>query len=313
MAERASVLQRVQVGLEATGTPGTAVSAGKQWLVGKIMLDPQTPKVAVPGAGGKFPVSAVQGKGWSQFEMPQCDIAYDELSYILATLVNRVTGGSPYTYFEAPFDSEPVNSLTMEVGSSVRAERIAYGMFDSWSAEFTEARCTHQGKGFGQVMDEGVTMTATPTKLSPACVNPKDWTLLIGTSIGGLAAVTRPLSVRFGIGDANGPAFYGNSDASFSADVERAPSLTAQIVHQRNSATAAWMTALRAGTDYFARILVSGPGSKALQITWAFEWQKDKPGDQDNQYVSVFDVMPKWEATWGKVYEIVNTSGQAGL
>ena len=132
-----------------------------------------------PGKGG------TTHEGWPVFDT-------------VADAVRETGANASVIFVPPPFAADAIKTLTIETGSAVRAERLAYCFASDLSFRFTETEASLSGRGFGQVVTEGHTLTPTPTSLSADVVSPKNVTVLVGANVAGLAAITRPLEFEFG-------------------------------------------------------------------------------------------------------------------
>src|SRR5690242_14122397 len=126
MVERAAINEGTQIGVETTY--GTAVPA--DLLLPSISIEPavKTSNNLFKTAGYKLPTISSLGKEWSEWSIKSDAPTYDELTYLLNSILVTaapVQEGSTtaYTSTFSPAGSQPdaVTSFTVGQGSSVRA------------------------------------------------------------------------------------------------------------------------------------------------------------------------------------------------
>lgn len=183
---RTSALERIQVGVEVT--PGTGVAANKRLMgLTRLTLNPTINKNFHTSAGVEVPNSESGGKMWSTFDYEGSG-CYCTMAYILSGLLLNQSS-SPYTYALTPSAVETIKTYTIETGSAVRAEKAAYGVFSSFRLRATQADVSINGNGFARKISKNQTLTAGATEIGPVNMDPRKVTVLLGDTLGGLAAV----------------------------------------------------------------------------------------------------------------------------
>lgn len=316
---RPSVLQGVQVGAESVA--GTAVAASKFLGCTDVMLKPKPRVQTFRSPGSKANTYSTQAKEHTEGSINMPAIGYNDIAYFLASLLQSVAASSQvWTHDLTTFGADTIKTLSIEKGGGSRCEKIAYGVCTGGEFRFTETEASFSGDLFGRTRTESGTPTATPTHIAPVGVSPKDVTVLVGTNVGGLAAITRPLETRFGIKNRHRAAFYLNSDASFTEHIEKAPDLSASLVVEHDSVAAGYMADLRASTQRVMRILASGPETATssgifytLQITFPFIFAESDPSDVNDDYVSTFRLSPQYDTSFGGPCEVMVTNALSAL
>ena len=207
MSVRSKAIERWQFGRESVA--GTGVAASNQpTSVTNLTLKGMEPKTTYTGMGSETPNAESQEKCWSEFngDGPICYILLPDI--LNACLGNQAS--SPYTYTPDNWGLDTLKTLTIEKGSEVQAERCAYGVVKGFTMRFTQKVASLTWPGFGRKLQDGITITATPTILSCVPVDPKKVALLIGADVAGLAAVNfQEIEVK--VADRWAPHFEGNS------------------------------------------------------------------------------------------------------
>jgi len=315
MSGRASVYQGVQVGVEAT--PGEAVAANKRLLC--TFIDPK-PRVSVEGyrpQGSKFTTTESLPQNDHTMAAISGKIGYNDIAYLLTSCLCNPSGA--FTFKPEAFGPDTCKTLTVQTGSSVRAEQFTYGAVTALDFEVTRAAVNLTGEMIGQKTEEGATLTASPTALARAVVSPKHVKVYVGDSVGGLTKLSKLLVARFGIKGRHVPGFYVDADEeSFTETVEDAPELTSSIVVEHNSVAAGYMADLRTAKQKFLRLHALGPEvSPGLQyefrVTAPFVFQDNDRGDQDKTYASTFNLIPKFEDGFAGALEVYLVNALGGL
>lgn len=94
MAERAAVLEHLQLGVESTGAPGTVVSANKNMLGWDVDFSPIFPTSLVHAEGQKFATGLIAGKEYAEGTL-KCPLGYVDLAYLLASAIGAPTITTP--------------------------------------------------------------------------------------------------------------------------------------------------------------------------------------------------------------------------
>ncbi len=178
MADRASIFQTVNVGVETTA--GTAVLALKK--LSSMSITP-----AIKGevqqfrpAGTKYPTLTAQGKEWVEASVKGL-LTYTEIVYALSGLLKAAAittpgGGtnSRQWLFEpsSTTGDTTVKTFTVEQGDAIRAHRFAYGLFNSLSLKFDRSNVALTGSMLGQALVDNVAMSPNATYTLTANASP---------------------------------------------------------------------------------------------------------------------------------------------
>jgi hypothetical protein len=280
MADRSSVSQIVQIGVETT--PGTAVPATKR--LQSMMITP-SPKVTVQQfrpSGYKYDTLAVLGKEWSESAVTG-NAVYDELIYPLSSILTTVTPtttgttGHKWDFVPATYAPDTPTTFTIEHGSAVRADRTPYGQFLEFSLDFNRERVEIGGNILSQQLQDPFTLTAGTTTVPMTPVIPSTLNVFADTTAVLAEGATptqlqRVISVKWTLGNKVGPIWVLDSSfASYAGLVELVPTLTMDVTMEADAAGMAYLTTLRnSGTSYFA-ITGTGPQIGLGPATYAFK------------------------------------------
>ena len=288
MPERVKQLERIQVAPAVTA--GTAVTATKRLLADlTVGLPPVTNVRHHQGAGFKVPVATTVGFEWTGVQI-EGELDYNSLAYWLAcSLITPTFVTNTGTYAPASGASDTLKTLTLEKGSTVRAEQVAYLVLAALRLRFTLTECSLNASGFGRKRTEGHTITASPAggNVVQVPVGEQQWEVYIGSAadLSDLAILTRVKEVEFNASDLWVPQTFGNtSQDSFTVHTEGEQKFGGQLVLEYDSNSSALLTQLRAATQKFMRIKAVGPGGASayqLQIDFPFHWMGLSPADPD--------------------------------
>src|SRR5262245_31177919 len=143
MAERASILQLVNWGVEATATPGTAVVGNKQMSALMVEVGPSINFDAFRPSGHKYATIVTTGKDWASAKItgqPTYTEAFYPFSSLLGTAtITTPSGGTAsrdWTFNPTTTSIDVPNTFTVECGSSVRASKFSYGLVTGLTIPF---------------------------------------------------------------------------------------------------------------------------------------------------------------------------------
>lgn len=321
MPERASVFQQVQIGVEVTH--GTAPAGGANRLLASMDLMP-TPSIGVDPyrpQGNKFPTVSVAGKDLTGFRVTGKP-TYTELIYPLSSLLGAATitgpnGDGAYTYTWNPASTGPdaFVSFDVERGSSVGAERSLFTIFTQLGMAFDRERADLSGAALGRAQTTGITLTATPTALALVPISPKDFSVFVDTTSGGLGTtrLTRVLRGNWQFGQSKYlPLWTVDQTATSFADiVESTPAATFSMLVEADTAGVAFLANVRAGDTRFVRVRAVGPliaGASSYQFTIDMAVQFGTPSeyrDEAGVYAIEYPMNLVHNATWTRAMQAV--------
>lgn len=259
MAERATVLQTTQVGVETT--PGTLVPANRRLQAMQFEPAVQLNVAQFRAIGLKFPAVAAGGREWVQAGISG-QATYTELIYAFLSALKKTTpvlqpGGSQLWTFEPDVDGPDVfDTFTVEQGDG-RAHRFGHGMITEFGITFTRDEVTLEGTALGQRIEDGITKTATPAEVGLVPILGGDVSVYIDPTFGALGTtkMLRVLEVSWKISDRYGPLWVLDRDQdSFVAAVELAPTVEIGLALEADANGMALLGNARAGDTRFIRI-----------------------------------------------------------
>lgn len=321
MAQRASIFEGVQIGVEST--PGTAVAANK--LLQSISIQPGV-KAEIGKfrpLGRKFPSLALPGKEWVEAKLTGMP-TFDELPYILASVVKNVsptaegTTGKKWTHSPSSTGPDAYKTYTCEQGSSLRAHRFAYGVVTGVTFNFTREGVSLDGAMIGRELEDGVTLTASPTAIPAVPVLGKQVSVYLADTYAGLSGATalNPLSASWALTDRFAPFWALNASyTSFVEPVESEPKLECKLKLPADATGMGLLTTMRNGATKFMRIEAVGG---EIEATKNYRFTLDTAvkvmnvsefSDEDGVFAIEWTFEAFHDATWGKAFEaiVINT------
>ena len=323
MPERTVLTELTQLGVETT--PGTVVPANRVFrdlaITPGVKAAISTPELA----GQKWPTVAIFGKEWSESKFEGA--GFESIVYVLSSLLSyadpvRVNppSGIAWRWTFRPAQSQPdtIKTYTIEVGSSVRAAQVAYGLVTGATISVNRNAVEVSGSLLGQRIADGITMTANPAEVPAVPFVPGKFDLFIDSTAGALGTtkMLRAFSIEFSVSDRYSPVWSVNSAlSSFAAHVETRPAGTLKLRLEADAQGRSLLDVMRNGTKRFIRLLGTGP---IIEGTTAYSLQIDMCGlvvdapaqdEEDSVVVDGWTLTPAFDAGWGKALEIqvVNT------
>lgn len=317
MAERASIFQGIQIGVEATH--GTEVDA--DLILPSLTLEP-----AIQFEAQKYRPT---GRKVARDFLPKRDyvtarlggaLSYSEIVYLLASLINyaapTLNGTTSYTWeFElTDADEDTIKTFTVEQGSSSsRAHLFTYGLVNELELTFAPKEITLAGQMLGQELQDGITLTASPTEVSPVLVLPDQVSVYLADSYAGLAgaqALTRSFRAIWSLRNRHGPIWTLNaSEDSWAAHVETEPEMQARLLLAADATGMGLLTKARAGDKKWLRIKAEGA---TIESTYKYTLQLDMAGevsainpfeDHEGVYAIEWTLGMVHDATWGQGFK----------
>lgn len=328
MPERASALQRPQIGVETT--PGTVVAADKRLLA----LTSFSPGVQIDvanedkPAGSKFPTFGVIGREWMQASF-EGQLDYTNLAYLLCACLKNVaptaegTTGKKWTFNLDRYAHETVKTFTVAHGSAERAARFAHGIIPELSFRVTPQETTIAGSFLGKALEDAHTLEAAPTDVAVAVSHPAHWDLFVDDTSGaiGTTKVTRGFVAELQISEHWGPVFSIDSANARgpAAFVEKKPNVSLNLTLEADAAGMGHLSALRQAGVKFVRLLSTGPLIETgvnykIQIDTAVRLGAPAEfAEADDVYVIPYSGMVNYDVGFGKALEIAVTNTLAAL
>lgn len=321
MAERTTITQATQIGIESVA--GTGVAASKKLLAVSIAPSIKAETTPFRPQGAKYPTTSSLGKEWAEAAIEGIG-CYNHLTYLLSSLINKPTPAqqgatTAYLWTFTPNQSaeDTIATLTVESGSSVRAGKFVNGIVNDMTLTFTRDEVAIGGTMMGAAYEDNQTLTGSPTDVAVQQILPTAVDVFIDPSSAALGTtkMTRVVSAEFAISGRFGQFWALNSAVSGpSAYVEATPTATLKLLMEADAAGMALLTSLRAGTKQFVRIQAEGP---TIATTYKYKLALDVCGiptevgdfqDEAGVYAIEFTLTPTYDATWTKPFSIALTN-----
>lgn len=320
MAERSSLNQVIQIGVEST--PGTAVATTKRFQSIGIEPSPTVELDQFRPSGQKFRSLATLNKEWVTAQVAGKP-TYTEIIYMLSSLIDTGTITTPggatnarnWNFAPDSFDDDTPITYTVEHGSSFRADRFAHGLMTEMSMSFSRSSVELSGSMMGQELEDGVTLTGSQTSLDLIPVLPSEVSVYLDDTAAELGdtKLTRVISAEASLSSRFNPVWVLDAaEDSFVAVVEAEPDLSCTLVMEADSVGMAQLTTMRTGVSKFLRIhAVSGTEIDAatnnyeLMIDVAVK-VSDTSGfsDSDGIYAIEWSFVGVHDATWGQALDV---------
>jgi hypothetical protein len=265
--ETSTVNQRTQIGPEAT--PGTAVAAGKHLNCFDFTYGIDPTVSSYRPSGTKYDASQEEDTEMTSITVAG-NLDYNGVIYLLSgamgkvspTAANSSATAKQWLYIPPVSGSIQPQTYSIEQGDSTRARKFAYGLLSDFGYKGTrKAPFTISGKGFGQPLSDGITLTASPTDVAIAQAVEKQFNVYLDTTSAGLGTtqLLRVLSVDYSFGGIYGPFFALNrSTVGFGGHVDMSPKTSIKILMEADSAGMAPLSYLQQGTTYYLRVAAVG-------------------------------------------------------
>jgi hypothetical protein len=337
MSERSSITQAVQIGVETT--PGTAVAAAKRLGSMGFELGPAIDSTPLRPDGQKYASLVIVGKEWSEGKISGMPV-YTELPYAFASVINSPsttalmdsstpTGATKWVFDSSTFNDDTPKTFTIEQGSSARAHRMPGAIFQEYTWKFGRDKIELGGKVFGKNIDDGVTMTSSPTLLPQVPVRPSELSFYMdddSTSFG-TTKMLRTLKGELTIGDRYDPLWVVDAaQSSYVATIETEPTIEMKVTQEANAQAMAQLTKMRAGGTCFMRLegvgpnIYTGTGGTPLvvnqKVTIDLAGQINDIGsfsDEDGVYAVEWTFQAVYDPTWAKAYHVEVITSTATL
>jgi hypothetical protein len=314
MVEKASIFQTVQIGIETT--PGTAVPANRKLLATSIIPSVKTEGEAFRAIGNKYPSFAVVNKEWSEARVTG-KVTYNEILYLLSSLLSQPTpvqqGTTPayrWTFTSNTAAADPGKTFTVEQGDANSAWRAAGVKVSGLEFTFNRNEVSLSGSAIGRAIETGITMTSSPTSMTPRPVLPAHLTFYMSDTQAGLAsaqALSRGFSMTWSLTDKDALVWpVGQSPVL----IESEPKAEAKLSLATDTTGLGLIATMRNGVTKWFRVRAEGA---TIQAPHKYTFQIDFPaqivevgefGDEDGIYLVEYSLAMVHDTTWGKAFQI---------
>lgn len=265
MAERATLLQTVQVGVETTS--GTAVAAGKLLAATNIEPGIKITNNEFRPMGQKFTTIDALGKEWVEAKISGV-MTYTDLIYLMgggiayaAPVQQGATTAYKWTATPSQTAVDTIKTFTIECGGAVRAHKYAYGQINNFGYTLDRDKFEVKGSMIGQRITDAITMTASPTAVGLVPILPNQVDIFLDSASAGLGTtrLLRVFSFDFDQGDRYNPVWpIDSAQTSFAATVEVQPKAKVKMLMAADTQGMAMLTNMRVGSTQFLRLQATG-------------------------------------------------------
>lgn len=338
MAERSTIAQRIQIGVETT--PGTPVAATKNLLALSFALSVGQETHDFKPSGGKYRTIVYNGKEWSDIAISG-DATYSELQYLFASLLSTPTvsqimdSATPtqaykWVFDTASFGADVPITYTIEQGDGLtRNHRASNGILTGCTISFDRESVELDGEGYAQAIEDGITLTSSSvTSIDTIPVQPTQLSVYLDTTAAGLGTTKqlRVLSGEWTLEDRFAALFVVDAaQPSFVASVEQEPNAEFHLKVEADSQGMANLTKFRQAATQFMRLEGKGPKIYTGATTPADVYYKltidtagkisdvDEFDDEDGVYAIEWTFTAVHDATWGKAMHVELINKQSAL
>lgn len=327
MAERTTVTQQVQIGVEST--PGTAAPANRLLQALGLDVQPQASIQQFRPAGQKYTTITALGQEWIQANLSGA-ATYTELIYPLSSIlegsvapVEGSSGAYEWTFATHPGAPDSTKTFTIEQGSSVRAHRFTNAIVTALGLNITRQQIELSGTLIAAALEDGVAMTAAPTAIPLVPILPTQVDVFLDTDASdiGTTQLDRAFVANLQLGDRFTPFWPIDSrlGASFGGVVEGVPTATLNLTMAADATGMGILSNLRDGGTVFVRIQATGPEIEvghnySLTIDMACQvGDVNSFEDQDGIYSVSWPLVLVRDPDWGQVIEVTIVNDQADL
>lgn len=325
MAEVASINRVTQWGSETTA--GTEVDATKLMQAMTVDFGPEVEVSRYRPSGGKFETVSSLDREWTGADLSG-PITYTEIIYPLSSILKKVnpTGaGTPKTWTFSPAQTaaDTIATYTVEVGSSVRAQLMTYGIVTELELSFSTQGNTLSGAMIGRAIQDNITLTASPSALALLPVLTKDISVKTASAQGSLTAATplaRVISASWAIRNRFGPVWVLNQSTSWAAHVELPIEGEITIRQQADAEGMGFLNNLHDGSTVFIRI----GATSAIEVDTGVPYSiridaackvvgSSRFEDEEGQTVIEWTLGIVYDATWTKATEVTVVNALTAL
>jgi hypothetical protein len=314
MSEKSSIFQGVQIGKQSA--EGTAVAANKKLLSVSMRPGPRVEMDKFRPEGMKYPTLVSLNKEWTEVDI-KGKLAYNEINYLLSSLLaeptpvqQESTEAYKWTYTSDSDGADGGNLYTIEQGDANNAWEAADMRVSGLTFTFNRNELSIAGTAIAAALETGITLTSSPTELTPVIALPSHLKFYMADTQAGLdgaSAMTRGFSMEFGLNDKFGKAWPVGQDP---VTVETEPTLEGKLRLATDSVGHGLLATMRAGDTKWFRALaegatIDGAYKNTFQIDFPVKIaDASDPEDNDGIHVMEYGLAIIHDATWGKAFQI---------
>jgi len=325
-AERATVNQKIQVGVESTTALGTPVAANKLLECFDFTWGINGDVTEYRPTGHKYANAQEENTEWLDISMAG-NLDYNGVIYPLAGVCGSAAPAShgasatakDWIYTPPTLGSIVPQTYTLQQGDAVRAQQAAYALFTTFGYKGTRKDFSCSGKLIAQPITDGATLTATPTAIAISPVPSKHFNVYLDSTQAGLGTtqLLRALSVDFSFDTVYGPLWVLNrANLGWAAHVDTVPKARIKLKLEADAQGMALLGYLQSSATYYLRVQAVGgvidvPNSVNSTFQHDMAIKVGKPSafsDDQGVFAIEWDCVIVEDPTWGKaqVFTVTN-------
>jgi hypothetical protein len=329
MPDRMAVNQKVQIAAETT--PGTGVAANK--LLEMFSWGPgiEADVAEFAPTGFKYVTEAIEEKEWMSHDFSG-NMDYNGLVYPISSVFGSAaitahlasTTAKDWKFTPPSTGATSVVTYSIEQGDAVRAHKSYYNLWTDWGYKINRngKEFSTNGKLIAQAIQDGITLTGSPTAISLAPAASKQVLIYLDTTSGGLGVTPFAGEIlQFDYSFQTAYSVYWSIDrtkTSWAKHVDVRPVSTINMLVEADAAGMALLTSLQSQTNGFLRvdaqgsqIANDGPGAIVNEFIhdMAIKWGKPQKFE-DNQGIFAINFSGRivHDTTWGSAQKVTLTN-----
>lgn len=205
-------------------------------------------------------------------------------------------------------------TYTIEQGDSVRAHKVTYGLFTEFGYKGDrKSGLSVSGKLLAQALQDGITMTASPTGVALAPLAGKHINVYLDSTSAGLGTtqLLKVLNIDYSFTSVYGPFYpFNRTNIGWTAHVDASPKCTIRLLMEADATGMTQLTNLQNGSTQFLRvegqglqIAADGPGAVNNMFRHDMAVKVSKPNtfsDKDGVFAEEWEFTVVEDTTWGK-------------
>ncbi len=267
--ERSSINQRLQFGAESTSSLGTNVAATKLLQCFDVVLGPMADVMMYSPTGRKYPSSQIENSEWVEGTLGGT-LDYNGLIYALASACGSaapIAHGASATakdwIFTPPLTGSIVpQTYTIEQGDGTFAHKVNYGLITELGYKGDrKTGISISGKVLAQQLQNGITMTGSPTSIALAPLAGKHINFYLDPTSAALGTtqLLKVLNVDYGFTGIYAPFFPMNrAFLGWAAHVDLNPGCTIKLLVEADTVGMTELSYLQTGSTQFLRVQGQG-------------------------------------------------------
>jgi hypothetical protein len=300
-------LRGFQFGLEVTA--GTLVAANRVVKNGTFTNKRQNNVKKADAEGHKSSIGQQRGKRWSEWKWSG-NLGYNVAAYAGAMIFNAAAGAAPstvatgayqYTYAMLPTTVDTPQTLTFEYGNSQGSNsKFGFGTATDFSMHVNETLADYDMSGFGAYPTKNITMTSSPTIVTPVLANMTDFRLNYATTFSGLSTgkLLTATDIQMDIkAKYRSQMFIDDATSSIGGILEKIPDISAKLIVAEGTESDYFLGNLENSTLSYLQLqgtgslLASGSPNiyNSIKYTLALYTSNEDETDSDDLFAGQYD------------------------